>query len=242
VLIHQKGVNVRVLTTAVLLLSLTAVAVAEDDKLAVCKAGSLKDCIALCGKGEPVACMFAGVIHGEAGDPRAGAPFLQKACDASVLAACTNLAAQYELGEGVARDIGRAVALFTTGCDGQEPRACYNLGRLYVHGAEGLAKDAKKGTPFLEKACGKAEAAGCYELGLVHYLGKTTGDKDFARALPAFDAGCKGGHAESCANLGAMYVNGEGVAKDLSRARSLFKKGCQGGSRMACQVLQQLGG
>lgn len=229
----------RVIAVGIALVLATSVG-AEDD-LAACKAGSLKDCTAPCDEGDDVACLFAGAILTEAGDPRGGATYLKKACDFGLLLGCTKLGVLHELGSGVARDVPRAIALYTEACEGGESGGCYNAARLHLNGAAGHEKDPAKALPYLEKACALRLGMGCYELGLFHYFGKG-GTKDFARAMPAFDIACQEDHAESCLNLGGLHVNGQGTPRDLVRARVPLQRACQLGSSQACQVLQQIDG
>jgi hypothetical protein len=68
-------------------------------------------------------------------------------------AACYREGTAYANGAGVARDEGRAAALFQRACDGGVMSGCANLGWLYFSG-HGVAKDDARASALFQKACG----------------------------------------------------------------------------------------
>ncbi|MCI7024230.1 MAG: hypothetical protein MR964_08450, partial [Campylobacter sp.] len=52
----------------------------------------------------------------------------KKACDGGDMLGCSNLGSRYAIGNGVEKDLGKAVELFKKACDGGNMPGCYNLG------------------------------------------------------------------------------------------------------------------
>lgn len=98
-----------------------------------------------CEGGEMESCKSLGFLFDTATPPdRARAATLyQRACEGGVLEACNNLANLYLGGDGVTRDIGRAIALYDRVCAaGGHERACGNAQSLRALRDGGSAPDA----------------------------------------------------------------------------------------------------
>ena len=67
----------------------------------------------------------------------------KKACDGGDMLGCSNLGSRYAIGNGVEKDLGKAVELFKKACDGGNMRGCTNLGSMYANG-NGVEKTNKK--------------------------------------------------------------------------------------------------
>ena len=55
----------------------------------------------------------------------------KKACDSGNMLGCSNLGSRYAIGNGVEKDLGKAVELFKKACDGGDMDGCRNLGIMY---------------------------------------------------------------------------------------------------------------
>ena len=55
----------------------------------------------------------------------------KKACDSGNMRGCYNLGVMYTNGNGVEKDLGKAVELFKKACDGGDMDGCRNLGIMY---------------------------------------------------------------------------------------------------------------
>lgn len=78
-------------------------------------------------------------------DRARAAPLYQRACDGGVLEACNNLANLYLGGDGVARDLERAIALYDRVCAaGNHERACGNATALRAQRDRGVADAARR--------------------------------------------------------------------------------------------------
>ena len=95
----------------------------------------------------------------------------KKACDGGEMLGCSNLGSRYAIGNGVEKDLGKAVELFKKACDGGNMRGCYNLGIMYEYG-KGVEKNVKKVIDLYNKACDGGEVHGCSNLGFIYSFGK----------------------------------------------------------------------
>jgi len=56
------------------------------------------------------------------------------------MSGCSNLGVMYQLGEGVGKDLAKAVELYRKACDGGDMVGCSVLGFMYENG-KGVGKD-----------------------------------------------------------------------------------------------------
>lgn len=73
-----------------------------------------------------------------------------KACDMGDTAWCMSVGNAFEFGAD--KDLPRAILVYQKGCDGGDPGACANAGRLILLGF-GAAMDADKALALFEKGC-----------------------------------------------------------------------------------------
>lgn len=85
-------------------------------------------------------------------NPAEAAEFLQKASDAGSAEAMFELAQLYEIGQGVAQDQARALALYQASAELEFPDALNDLGFMYFQGGLGLAQDQPKALGLFERA------------------------------------------------------------------------------------------
>ena len=93
----------------------------------------------------------------------------KKACDSGNMLGCSNLGSRYAIGNGVEKDLGKAVELFKKACDGENMRGCYNLGLMYEKG-KGVEEDFSKAAELLKKACDGGDMNGCRNLDIIYTL------------------------------------------------------------------------
>ena len=55
----------------------------------------------------------------------------KKACDSGNMLGCSNLGSRYAIGNGVEKDLGKAVELFKKACDGGDMNGCRSLDTIY---------------------------------------------------------------------------------------------------------------
>lgn len=157
-------------------------------------------------------------------------------CDRGHVQSCAVLGALYARGEGVPKDVPRAVAFLEKSCDGGEKLACVNLGVLFERGEPGGkteqgAKDAVRAASFYKKACDLGEGKGCFDLALLLEPGAMGADLE--RVVDAYRKGCDLGEAAACVNLGLLAEVGR--ATNITDApAALFERACEGSSGAGC--------
>lgn len=106
------------------------------------------------------AMVIAGLIYSvgrKAPDP---IKVFQKGCDGGDANSCNNLGVRYEYGDGVAKDVSRAVQLYQKTCDGGNALGCNNLGHMYEQGL-GVAKSNVLAAQFFHKGCDLGNSDAC---------------------------------------------------------------------------------
>jgi len=83
-----------------------------------------------------------------------------KACSLSYGGGCLNLGNLYDNGEGVKKDVFKAVELYEKACSLNDATGFYNLGVLY-HNGEGVRKNLKKAKELYGKSCDLKYEEGC---------------------------------------------------------------------------------
>jgi TonB family protein len=96
----------------------------------------------------------------ESKDPAAVA---WRGCKDGKAADCRRLGVMAYYGDGTAKDVARAVALFQQACDGGDAMGCGNLGRLYETG-DGVPKDLDRAKGLYKQTCDRGELRGCAAL------------------------------------------------------------------------------
>lgn len=76
---------------------------------------------------------------------------------------CTGLGKAYYYGNGVTKDINKAIQLYEKACDGGVMFSCSDLGDAYNKGEE-VTKDFNKAAHFYKKACDGRLTEGCVNL------------------------------------------------------------------------------
>jgi TPR repeat protein len=172
--------------------------------------------------------------------PRERVQVWERDCSAGVAGACFNLGILYDFADGVARDLGKAFAMYKKACDGGDTLGCTSLAMLYANG-EGVARDPALAVSLYERACEQNGLQACSNLGIMYEMGHGV-PKDAARSVALFSKACTGDFAEACTKLGVMYENGAGVTKSMAMAKDLYKRGCDGRDPIGCRYYAGGGG
>ncbi|MFO0594340.1 MAG: tetratricopeptide repeat protein [Myxococcaceae bacterium] len=162
----------------------------------------------------------------------AGAPAdtLTDGCQKGVAAACTNLGLKYATGNGVARDLVKAKALYEKACDGHDAVGCNNLSNLLA----GDPTTLPRALELLASACSLGAGVACGNLGGRALLGLGV-PQNLARAKELLERGCALDAADACHNLGVAHEQALfGGKVDFRTARELYAKGCELGGVKAC--------
>lgn len=142
----------------------------------------------------------------------------------AVEGACANLAAMFQLGRGVRRDLRRSASLYEATCRRGQTTSCLGLGLQSV--------------ALLRAACEHGATLGCTTLGAMYAQGRGVPRSD-AKALPLFARACDGGEAGGCFSAGMLALTGRGGTSAPSMAQAVrhFDRGCQLGHPEACARL-----
>ena len=147
------------------------------------------------------------------------------------------LANRYLSGNGVAKDLKKAVTFLGKAADGGIAPAQYNLGLLYETGS-GVQKNAGQAFSWYQKAASQGHARAQHNLGTLYAQGKGT-PKNYKKAAHWFGKGSENGLADSMYSLGLMHEHGLGVAKSPKMATAFYNKALTAGSAAAAKKLKQ---
>src|SRR3989344_272377 len=154
---------------------------------------------------------------------------LQKQADSGDAGAQFDLGMRYAKGEGVPKDIVKAVEWHQKAAAQGHAKAQFALGFMYNYG-KGVPKNAAKAIEWYQKAAAQGHAEAQFSLGLMHANGKEV-PKNAAQAIEWWQKAAAQGHVGAQQNLTVMYFNigltylkGEGVPKDAAKAVEWFQK------------------
>jgi len=105
----------------------------------------------------------------------------------------------HEQGQGVPREPGRAVALYTKACNKGYAPGCTRVG--VAHLTAGTTADLEEAASWLLHACEGDDAEACGLLAALHETGQGV-SRDPARAAELRRRACDGGFAPSCTPAG----------------------------------------
>lgn len=147
---------------------------------------------------------------------------------------CARLAERYERGDGVERDMDRALSLYDRACRREQWHACTILGYL-LEGGHGAPRDTRRATALYELACAGGERVACSNLGLF-YLDGNGVRRSARRAASLFSKSCELGHGTGCVHLAKVLETG-----GVDRTSALFfrLKGCLAGHQDTCAELRR---
>ena len=133
----------------------------------------------------------------------------------------------YYYGNGVEKDLTKAVEWFTKAAEQGYVSAQYNLGYCYENG-DGIDKSLTKAVEWYTKAANQGDADAQCNLGICYYNGNGV-EKGLAKAVGWFTKAAEQGHTQAQYNLGCCYENGDGIDKSLTKAVEWYTKAANQG-------------
>jgi len=133
------------------------------------------------------------------------AGYYEKLPDQGDAAAQFRLALNYETGEGVTKDLGKAAELYQKAAHQGYARAQNNLGELYEHG-QGVTKDLGKAAELYQKAAHQRYADAQNNLGWLYERGMGV-PKDFGRARELYQKAANQGNEQASVRLAFCTEN-----------------------------------
>lgn len=139
-------------------------------------------------------------------------------------------------GEGVARDIDRAVGLLEEVSKAGDPWVLITLGDLY---AKGLAEPVEKAIPYFEKAAASGNTAAMTRLAQAYQGGLGTAAADQAKSREFWETAAAKGDSFAAINLAQLLLD-DGDKASVDRAVDLLDKGAARGEAWPATILADL--
>ena len=120
-------------------------------------------------------------------------------CDRGIAFACGVVAARVERGEGIPRDLTRAVHLHERACELRDAASCVSAARMHASGT-GVPPGRGKQVELLAAACTLGDALAC-AVPAKAFANGTGVTRDERRAADLLQRACAGGIATACEEL-----------------------------------------
>jgi hypothetical protein len=127
-----------------------------------------------------------------------------------------------------AQQLSKALTLFQLAAEHGEPRAMFELGKIYRSG-EGVAKDVTQSVNWFEKAANAGNASAMDYMGAMYRMGEGV-PKDDRQAFSWYSKAAAAGNTVGMDALGQMYRNGLGVPQSYTEAMRWFGQAAAGGN------------
>src|SRR3989344_2113012 len=147
---------------------------------------------------------------------------LQKQADSGDAGAQFDLGMRYAKGEGVPKDIVKAVEWHQKAAAQGHAKAQFALGFMYNNGI-GVPKDAAKAAEWYQKAAAQGNADAQFSLGMAYADGEGV-PKNATKAAEWLQKAAAQGDAGLQAMLAEMYYYGKGVPKNAAKAIEWYQK------------------
>ena len=149
-----------------------------------------------------------------------------------------DIGVKYQTGDGVKKDLKKAIMWFEKAASRNYDNALVSLGELYYKG-EGVKQDYKKAFELFNRALRRNIPSAQYRLGVCNYYGHGT-KQDKKAAVEWFKKAAAQVDPEASYMLGVCYEKGEGVKKDLKQAKAYYKQAAEADIKEAKEALKRL--
>ena len=137
------------------------------------------------------------------------------------------LGRMYYNGQGVVKDVDRALELFRASADQDHPGGQTGMGFLYTAG-QGVELDDEEAVRWYRLSADQGFPAGQANLGFMHLVGRGVA-ADTGEAVRWYRAAADQGYARAQFALGTMYQYGHGVEKNAEEAVRLYRLAAEQG-------------
>ncbi len=117
-------------------------------------------------------------------------------CDRGIAFACTVMAGRIERGDGVAKDLTRAIHLHERACELRDTSSCITASRMHASGS-GVPPSRAKQIELLATACKLGDGTAC-AVPAKAFTNGTGVARDERRAADLWQHGCAAGIASAC--------------------------------------------
>ncbi len=148
------------------------------------------------------------------------------------------LAQSYENGDGVGRDVAKAMVWLHSAAESGVADAQYTLAEKYFKGELGLQRNARQAVGWLRKAALQGHLPASYRLGEVYFNGYGV-TKNYVLAAAAMKQPAKANFQDARVYLGYMSFTGQGMARDKDRGAAMLRQAANAGYQRALVLLWQ---
>ncbi|MFA6102820.1 MAG: tetratricopeptide repeat protein [Victivallaceae bacterium] len=142
-----------------------------------------------------------------------------------------NLGVRYQNGDGVDKDMTKAVVWYRKAAEQGNAEAQNNLGWSYANGL-GVAKDETEAVNWYRKAAEQNNTRAQCNLGACFAKGTGIAQNE-AEAVKCFRKAAEQGDAGAQYNLGLFYYKGRGMTQDMTKAVEWYRKAAEQGNAFA---------
>lgn len=151
--------------------------------------------------------------------------------DGSNARALTNLAIQYETGEGAVKNDAEALRLYRQSADLGDRQAILNLGSMY-HDGRGAAQNYAEAMRLFQKAADLGDPQAMTNVGVMYAHGEGA-PKNGPEAMRWYKKAAEAGNTAAMTYLGLAYEKGEIAPKDDAEAARFYRRAADLGNRQA---------
>lgn len=148
------------------------------------------------------------------------------------------VAVSYQKGEGVEKDIKKAVFWFEKSASQGYGKACGNLARHYYDG-DGVEQNYEKAVELYKQAAKQGARVSQYRLGCCYYFGKGV-TQDYEKARIWFHAAAEAGHIRAAFYYANLCELGYGGKKELSEAAKWYQIAAENGDEDAKKICNKI--
>lgn len=175
--------------------------------------------------------------NGENYNPEFAVKLFTEAANGGITVAKYKLGKLFLSGDGVEKDIAKAVEWLKQSAAGENEFAEYALGRLYLKGAE-VEKNDVVAEEYLLKAAKHGNKYAEYVLGKEYLRGENF-PKDVPKAIEHLKRAAENGLSFAEYELGKIYLFGNDIPKDIETAMDYLKSAAANGNEYAQALLTQ---
>lgn len=165
--------------------------------------------------------------NGEEYNPELAVKLFVEAASGGITVAKYKLGKMFLNGDGVGKDIPKAVEWLKKAAVEENEFAEYALGRLYLKG-EAVEKDAITAEKYLLKSASRGNKYAAYLLGKEYLSGENFG-KDAMKAVEYLELAAEKDFEPAEYILGKEYLRGENFPKDVQKAIDYLKRAAEKG-------------
>ena len=163
--------------------------------------------------------------NGEEYNPEFAVKLFIEAANGGITVAKYKLGKVFLSGDGVEKDIAKAIEWLKQSATEENEFAEYALGRLYLQGKE-IEKDVITAEKYLLKSAGRGNKYAAYLLGKEYLSGENFG-KDAMKAVEYLELAAEKDFEPAEYILGKEYLRGENFPKDVQKAIDYLKRSAE---------------